>query len=187
VRATAAFIGGFGAMFVLLGAGAAWFGTALLANRRPLEIAAGILVMLAALVVAGLPLPRSLAVERRFGVAFRGTRLVTAALAGGAFAVAWTPCVGPTLGAVLTLAAASGGAADGAVLLGAYSLGLGLPFLLAGIAFTRTLGVLAVVKRNWRAVRLVSAGFLLLFGILLVTGHLANITADLARYTDWQI
>jgi cytochrome c-type biogenesis protein len=186
VYATGAFIGGFGATFVALGAGAAWFGTALLENRRPLEIAAGVLLIAAALVILGLPLPRALALERRARIG-GGARLGTAALAGAGFAIAWTPCVGPTLGAVLTLAAASGDAAEGAVLLGAYSLGLGLPFLLAGIAFTRALGVFAVVRRRWRAVRLVAAALLLVFGVLLVTGYLSDVTADLARYTDWQL
>jgi cytochrome c-type biogenesis protein len=185
--ATAAFVAGFAAMFVALGAGAAWFGTFLLENRRPLEIAAGVLVCAAALVVAGLPLPAGLARERRFVPRLGAPRLVTAAGAGLAFAVAWTPCVGPTLGAVLTLAAASDGAADGAVLLAAYSLGLGVPFLLAGLLFTRALGVHAAVRRHWRAVRLGSAALLFAFGVLLLTGTLVRLTAELSRFTDWQI
>ena len=123
---TAAFIAGFTAMFVALGAGAAWFGSFLLENRRTLEIVAGVFVLLAAVTLAGLPLPRLLAAERR--VPFpRGGGLATACLTGIAFAVAWTPCVGPTLAAILTLSVgASPG--EGAVLLAAFSLGLGLPF-----------------------------------------------------------
>jgi cytochrome c-type biogenesis protein len=83
---TGAFVTGFSAMFVALGAGTAWFGSALLENRRPLEIAAGIFVILAAVVFAGLPLPRFLALERRLELP-RGGSLPTAGLAGVAFGI----------------------------------------------------------------------------------------------------
>ncbi len=88
---------------------------------------------------------------------------------------------------MLTLSAASDGAAEGAVLLGAYSLGLGLPFLLVGLAFTRSLAVLGAVRRHWRVVRLVSALALAAFGLLLITGTLGDVTAELSRFTDWQL
>jgi len=181
------FVAGFGAMFVALGAGAAWFGSALLANRRTLEIVAGVLLLVAAFVVAGVPLPRRLAVERRLPIRARGTRLVTAGAAGVAFAVAWTPCVGPTLGAVLTLAAGSGSAGSGAVLLGAYALGLGLPFLAAALLVSRSFTVSAWLRRHRRIVQAVSAALLAVFGVLVLTGHLVDLTASLARYTGWQI
>lgn len=181
------FVAGFGAMFVALGAGAAWFGSALLANRRTLEIVAGVLLLVAAFVVAGAPLPRRLAVERRLPIRARGTRLVTAGAAGVAFAVAWTPCVGPTLGAVLTLAASSGSAGSGAVLLGAYALGLGLPFLAAALLVSRSFTVSVWLRRHRRIVQAVSAALLAVFGVLVLTGHLVDLTASLARYTGWQI
>jgi len=185
--ASAVFVAGFGAMFVALGAGAAWFGGALLANRRTLELVAGALLLVAALVVAGAPLPRRLAVERRLPIRARGTRLVTAGAAGVAFAIAWTPCVGPTLGAVLTLAASSGSAGSGAVLLGAYALGLGVPFLAAGLLVSRSFAVSAAVQRHRRTIRLVSAALLAVFGVLVLTGHLVDLTSSLARYTGWQV
>jgi cytochrome c-type biogenesis protein len=136
---TAAFVGGFTTMFVALGAGAAWFGDALLANRRPLEIVAGAFLVLAAAVLVGVPLPRLLALERRLPFT-AGGGLLAAWLTGIAFAVGWTPCVGPTLGAILTLSAGGQSAGQGAILLAAFSFGLGLPFLLFGLAFTRSLG-----------------------------------------------
>jgi cytochrome c-type biogenesis protein len=187
-RSTAAFVGGFTAMFVALGAGAAWFGNVLLANRRPLEIAAGIFVILAALTFVGTPLPGALSRELRLrSVGSGGVGLPAAALLGVAFAVGWTPCVGPTLAAILTLSAGAGGAAEGAILLAAFSLGLGLPFLAFGLAFTRSLGLVGWFRRNRRAVSLASASLLIGFGILLITGQLVETTARLARYTGWQI
>jgi cytochrome c-type biogenesis protein len=183
---TAAFVGGFTAMFVALGAGAAWFGTFLLANRRSLEIAAGFLIIVAALVLVGLPLPRLLASERRLPLV-RGGSLAGACVTGAAFAVAWTPCVGPTLAAILTLSAGGGSAAEGAVLLAAFSLGLGLPFLLFGLAFTRSLGLMRALRRHWRAVSIASAVLLAAFGALLISGDLVEWMARLARFTGWQI
>jgi cytochrome c-type biogenesis protein len=188
VRATLAFVAGFTAMFVALGAGAAWFGNVLLANRRPLEIAAGIFVILAAITYIGLPLPAMLSRELRLPFhRVGGLGLLTAAVFGLAFAIAWTPCVGPTLASILTLAAAGGGAVEGAVLLAAFSLGLGLPFLLFGLAFTRSLGLSQWLRRRWRIVSVASAALLVAFGALLISGELVELTARLSRYTGWQI
>ena len=184
---TAAFIGGFTSMFVALGAGAALFGNFLLENRRPLEIAAGAFVIVAAVTFVGLPLPRLLAVERRLHLGAKGGRPAGSYLTGVAFAIGWTPCVGPTLAAILTLSAGGQGAAEGAILLTAYSLGLGLPFLAFGLAFTRALGLVRWLRAHWRAVSLTSAAFLAAFGALLITGDLVSLTTRLARYTGWQI
>lgn len=186
-RSTAAFVGGFTAMFVALGAGAAWFGTFLLTNRRTIEIVAGVLVILAALTFVGLPLPGFLSRELRATPRAGGAGMPAAALVGVAFAVAWTPCVGPTLAAILTLSAGGGSPSEGAVLLAAFSLGLGVPFLLFGLAFTRSLGLVAWLRRNRRAVSLASASLLVAFGILLITGQVVELTARLSRFADWQI
>jgi cytochrome c-type biogenesis protein len=176
-RSTAAFVGGFTAMF-----------DALLANRRPLEIAAGIFIILAALTFVGTPLPGLLARELRLRPARVGAvGLPAAAFIGVAFAVGWTPCVGPTLAAILTLSAGAGGAAEGAILLAAFSLGLGLPFLAFGLAFTHSLGLVGWFRRHRQVVSLASASLLVVFGILLITGQLVETTARLARYTGWQI
>lgn len=183
---TAAFVAGFTAMFIALGAGAAWFGDFLLANRRPLEIAAGVFIIVAAVTFVGLPLPRLLSTERRLPFV-AGGGLATASLTGVAFAIGWTPCVGPTLAAILTLSAGGGSAAEGAVLLAAFSLGLGLPFLLFGLAFTRSLGLVRWLRRRWRIVSVASAMLLVTFGALLISGELVELTTRLARYTGWQI
>ncbi len=185
-QATALFVLGFGAMFVAFGAGAAWFGSALLENRRTLEIAAGIFIALAGLVYAGLPLPRVLLAERRLEAPRRGG-VATPALAGVAFAVGWTPCVGPTLAAILALAAGEGHPAQGAVLLAVYALGLGIPFLLFGLLFTRSLGLVRALRRHWRIVSLASGSLLVAFGVLLATGELVRLTTRLARFTGLSI
>lgn len=121
-----------------------------------------------------------------FGLAFMGVipglqrewrshRLPAAGLAGAPllgvlFGLGWTPCIGPTLGAVQTLAYDSASAGRGALLTFAYCLGLGVPFLIAAVAFRRALGAFAAVKRHYALVMRVGGGLLVLLGILLVSG-----------------
>lgn len=183
VGQTAWFVLGFGVMFALLGAGAAWFGNALLVHRRSLEIAAGVFIVLAGLIYAGLPLPSVLLMERRIHVQRRPNGPVTALGAGVAFAIGWTPCIGPTLAAILTLAAAEGHAEQGAVLLLVYAFGLGVPFLASGLAFTRALGLTRALRRRWRLVSAASGTLLVAFGVLLATGELVRLTTMLSRFT----
>jgi cytochrome c-type biogenesis protein len=183
VGQTAWFVLGFGIMFALLGAGAAWFGNALLVHRRSLEIAAGAFIVVAGLIYAGLPLPTLLLAERRFRIRREGSDPVMALVAGLAFAIGWTPCIGPTLAAILTLAAAEGHAEQGAVLLLVYALGLGVPFLVFGLAFTRALGFARVLRRHWRIVSVTSGTLLVAFGVLLATGELIRLTSLLSRFT----
>lgn len=178
VGASLAFVAGFGAVFVLFGAGAAWFGDVLLANRRPLEIVAGAFIVLAGLVYARVPLPLTLLRERRLGFR-RGVPL----LSGAAFAIGWTPCVGPTLAAILALSAAGASPAEGAVLLAVYALGLGVPFVLFALGFARALAVTAFLRRQARGLALASGAVLVVFGVLLASGQLVRLTTDLARFT----
>lgn len=187
VTTTAAFVLGFGAMFTALGAGAGVFGNVLLENRRPLEIVAGIFIALAGIVYAGLPLPRALLAERHIQVRGERGSAVTAVGAGLAFAVGWTPCLGPTLAAILTLAAGGGQPGQGAILLAVYALGLGIPFLLFGLAFTRALALVHILRRNWRAVSVAAGALLVTFGILLATGDLIRLTTQLSRFTGLSI
>ena len=183
---TSCFVLGFTTMFIALGIGAAWFGNVLLINRRPLEIAAGVFIIVAAIAVLGLPLPRRLSQERRFEFRSGKRGLLAATGTGVAFAISWTPCIGPTLAAIFTLSAASS-ASEGAVLLAAYSIGLGVPFLLFGLVFTRSMGLVRGLRRHWRTISIVSATLLVTFGVFLITGDLVQLTTRLARFTGWQI
>lgn len=178
LRATATFVLGFGAMFVALGAGAALFGDILLTNRRTLEIGAGLMLALGGLVLIGLRLPMIVQRERRYHLP-RHFGAWTPLAAGAAFAVGWTPCIGPTLAAILALSARGGEPAQGALLLAVFSLGLGLPFMLFGAAWTRMIGMLDALRPRLGAIHVVSGAVLVVFGILLASGHLAALTGRL--------
>jgi cytochrome c-type biogenesis protein len=184
--ATAAFIGGFATIFVLLGAGAAWFGDVLLTNRRTLEIAAGAFIIFAGLVLAGVRLPISLLKEKKLHIEGRGGYAMPVVV-GFAFGIGWTPCIGPTLAAILALAAAGGSPAQGAALLAVYAVGLGVPFLLFGLGFTRMLSLTDIVRRHRAVIGYASGGLLVAFGVLLATGTMGQLTAELAGITGIQI
>jgi len=186
VATTAAFVAGFAAMFIAFGAGVTWLGDSLTANRRLLEVVAGAFVVFAGLVFLGARLPVRLYTQKRVPLRPRGGPL-TSVLAGVSFAVGWTPCVGPTLAAILALSAAGSTPEQGAVLLGVYALGLGLPFLLFGLTFTRMLAASRILRRHRSAIAYGAGGMLVLFGILLATGQLLRLTSALARFTEWQI
>jgi cytochrome c-type biogenesis protein len=183
---TAWFVAGFAAMFVAFGAGAAWFGAALVEQRRPLEIAAGIFVIFAGLVFVGIRLPIALLRELRLPWPRIGGPFAPM-LAGVAFAIGWTPCVGPTLAAILALSAGGAKPEQGAVLLAVYALGLGVPFLAFGLAFTRALTVVRALRRHWRVVNVASGVLLIGFGFLLATGELAELTSRLSRFAGVEL
>jgi cytochrome c-type biogenesis protein len=157
------FVASFSAIFILLGVGATLFGSGFAAHRQLLDkIAAVLIIALGVLFVATLfvvRLNREWHVDALMQRAGRGGPLV----AGAAFAVAWTPCVGPTLGAILSAAALSSSALHGAVLLAFYSAGLAIPFLATALAFERMTSVFAVVRRHFRIV--IGAGGLVLIGM----------------------
>jgi cytochrome c-type biogenesis protein len=106
------------------------------------------------------------------------------AVAGAAFAIAWTPCIGPTLGAILTAAAASSSAAHGALLLLAYSAGLGIPFLATALAFSRLTTAFAVVKRHYGVVIGVGGVVLVAMGVLILTGEFTQLNIEAQKLTS---
>ena len=183
---TAWFVVGFATIFVAFGAGVAWFGTALIEQRRLLEIAGGIFIIFAGLVFAGVRLPIALLREVRMSWPRIGGP-VAPALAGVAFAAGWTPCVGPTLAAILALSAGGASPGQGAVLLAVYAAGLGVPFLLFGLAFTRAIAVVGLLRRHWRVVNVASGALLVAFGLLLATGELGELTSRLSKFSGVEL
>lgn len=168
----ASFVLGFTVVFVALGASATALGSLLLSYKLQLGMIAGVVVTLFGLHLLGLTPLRLMNREARFHIETSGGRAAGAFLLGFAFAFGWTPCIGPVLGAILTLSASTADVAKGSLLLTVYSLGLGLPFLLAAL-FTGTL--LARIKALGRAGRTMqrAAGALLLaMGVLMITGQL---------------
>jgi len=165
------FVVGFSVVFVLMGATASAVGRFLLMYRRTINLVLGILVVAMGLFIAGLVNIPNLYRERRlqFGREFLSPLGPLAAAAmGSAFALGWTPCVGPLLSSILAYAAASNSLSKGVVLLSVYSMGLGIPFLLTGLFFSRALTTLNWIKRNQRKVDLVAGLLLVAMGILLV-------------------
>jgi cytochrome c-type biogenesis protein len=187
LRGILAFIAGFTLVFTTLGATASSIGRLFDSHQQTLEVISGILIVLfGAMLVAmasGITLPMSLAGERRFLVRPSVLGAWAPPVMGMAFAFAWTPCIGPVLGSVLSLAAGSGGSASGGVaLLLAYSLGLGVPFLLSGLAFGRMTDLLARVRGRLRLVDLVGGIVLVGFGLLLLTHNVDLVSAHVSTW-----
>ena len=140
--ASLAFVLGFTTVFVALGAGASTIGRFLRVWQEPLAIAAGLLIILMGLNFLGLVRIPLLSREARFQSQGKPASAIAAYVMGLAFAFGWTPCIGPVLGPILTLAGGRETVGEGALLLAAYSLGLGIPFLVAALfsgAFMRFL------------------------------------------------
>jgi cytochrome c-type biogenesis protein len=170
VLAALLFVVGFSLVFVALGAALGGLTTWLLANRAVTVRVAGVLVIVLGLFLAGVVRVPWLYRERRIQATRVPGGLAGALPLGMVFGLGWTPCIGPTLGAVLGLAAATGGAARGAVLLFAYSLGLGVPFLVAALGFRSALGRFAGLRRRSHLFELAGGWLLVVIGLLLVTG-----------------
>jgi cytochrome c-type biogenesis protein len=185
LRSTLLFVAGFTAVFVALGASASTVGTALHTHQIGLNRVAGGMVILMGLFLAGLVAPRMLQQERRFHVSPAALGSWAPPVMGMAFAFGWTPCIGPTLAVVYSLATAQGTLGRGVLLLLFYSLGLGVPFVAAGLAFGRLTGVFGWVKANFRAINLVSGLLLAAFGILMVTNRVSVLSHGVTDVLDW--
>jgi cytochrome c-type biogenesis protein len=165
VKASLPFVTGFTAFFVALGVGAQLLGDSLLADQFLIERIAGFLLVVLGLAFIGvLPWPeRLIGAGLLQGARSRGSRV----LLGGAFAVCAAPCVGPVLAGILLLAGNAGTAVEGAVLLGAYSLGLAVPFVLAGAMFARVMGAFRWIRDHYTMIQLAGGIVMVALGLLL--------------------
>lgn len=180
-RDTSMFVAGFSAVFVTLGISATALGGFLVRNQTWLTRGAGLAVLAMALFVLGSLVLKApwMFRELRFHPRFDRYGPLVAPVTGAAFAFGWTPCVGPVLGAVLAVAAGTGSAWHGGALLATYSAGLGVPFLLTGVAMARTAAATAWVKRHYLAVTVTSATSMACFGILLALNRMTLVTSGL--------
>lgn len=176
------FVAGFTVVFVALGASASALGLFLNRYERLIAIVFGLVVVgFGVLMLGVIRLPWlygearvDMAKAKRFGRA--GSFLM-----GMAFAAGWTPCVGPILGVILGLAGSYGSAGRGALLLLVYSLGLGLPFILVGLAFGSATPVLRWLARHSLVINRVAGAVLIVIGVLIATGQMERLTGWLTR------
>jgi cytochrome c-type biogenesis protein len=178
------FVASFSAIFIALGLTATGIGHALNAHRALLEKVSAALIIGMGLVFLFSPFVSRLNREwhpegllRRAG---RGGPVV----AGAAFAIAWTPCVGPTLGAILSAAALSESAGHAAFLLAVYSAGLAIPFLVTGLLFARMTTAFAAVKRNYAWIMAGGGAILIGMGVLIWTGELFQLNIQAQQFLN---
>lgn len=173
--AAALFVFGFGTVFTLLGATASFFGQALRANLHILSYGAGALIIAMGLHFLGVFKISLLYREKRAQVE-KPVGLIGAYVMGLAFAFGWTPCIGPILAAILAVAGAQETVGRGAQLLAAYSMGLGVPFLLGALAMEPFLGFIARFKRHFVTLERAVGGLLVLTGLLFLTGGVQEVS-----------
>jgi len=164
------FISGFSLVFILLGASASYFGKFVLSRLNILRIVGGVLVIVFGLYISGLFNISFLGYERKIHLKMKPANILGSFIVGIVFALGWTPCVGPVLGTILTYAATQETVREGVFLLGSYSLGLGIPFLVSGLAVNLFLRGFRKIKKYSRLISVVTGGLLILFGILILTG-----------------
>lgn len=166
------FVLGFSAVFVSLGAGANMLGGLLIRYKNEANIVAGVIVIVFGLFASGLVPWRWLQREFRFHGEIPGGRPLSAALLGVAFGFGWTPCIGPILGAILTVAATTPSAGTSLLLI--YSLGLGVPFLIAALFTDWFLHHLGKARRIGPVLHKLAGVLLIAVGVAMITGYLST-------------
>ncbi len=179
---TVFFVLGFSLVFILLGATATWIGDTLRQYLPIFNKVAGVMVFIFGLHVAGVFKIKALNYEKRFHADGKKMGLLGSFVIGIAFAFGWTPCIGPILGSILTLAAQQNSVSSGIILLTFYSAGLGVPFILTAVLFNYLIGAFGFIKRHFRAVEIISGSLLMIIGILIffdLLQRVANFLLDI--------
>lgn len=182
VAGASLFVLGFTAVFVSGGALFGFFGQTLQEHKDTLSRALGVLMILMGVFFMGL-MPRLTQREFRFHNR-PAAGLAGAPLLGALFGIGWTPCIGPTLASVQALAFNQASAGRGAVLTVAYCLGLGVPFVLAAVAFRKALGAFGWVKRHYTWVMRIGGGMMIVTGLLLLTGAWDGIVQEMQSWSN---
>jgi len=168
------FVLGLSTVFLMLGLAASAVGRLLLAHQREMAMVAGGVIVLFGLHFLGVFRIPLLEREARIDVKGGGGTALGAYVLGLAFAFGWTPCIGPVLGAILSLAAQDGSVERGMLLMGVYAAGLGIPFLLTALFLRRAMGLMAGMKRHMGAIERGMGVLLIAVGVMMVTGAFSD-------------
>ena len=182
LRASLLFVAGFTVVFTILGAGATLLGSVLLRNRDGLVRWSGVVIIVLGLVTMGVLRIPALMRERRLDLASVPRGPGWAFPMGMAFAAGWAPCIGPILATILATAAATGTVAWGMLLLALYSLGLGIPFVLLALGFSRAQRSLAWLRRNGHRIEVAGGALLIGVGVLFVSGRWQGLFLPMQRW-----
>jgi cytochrome c-type biogenesis protein len=174
----------FTVVFVALGMTATGLGSTLQDSRDTLDVVAGVVIVALGVLFVITPFVPRLNREWRSDALIARAGSGGPLIAGAAFAFAWTPCVGPTLGAILTAASVKGTVGEGALLLACYSAGLAVPFMLTAVAFTRATAAFRWLRDRWTIVTALSGLVLIAMGVLLLTGELTRLNGEAQRALD---
>jgi len=177
-----AFVIGFSLVFIALGASATAIGKFLFARLPLFSKIAGVILVIFGLHTMGVFRLAFLESEKRVHAQRKPAGPLGAMLVGVAFAFGWTPCIGPILGGILAIAGSKNSVAEGITLLGVYSLGLGIPFLLTSLAINQFFGAAKKIRRYYHGIELASGALLIVIGVLIMTGQLTIITRYLQPY-----
>jgi cytochrome c-type biogenesis protein len=184
IARSAVFVATFSLIFILLGLGATAIGSVLFDSQPTLNTVAGIaIIALGTLFLASVFVPR-LNLEWRPDALIERAGSGGPVIAGAAFAIAWTPCVGPTLGAILGLASTTSGTAQGGLLLAVYSAGLAVPFLATAVAFNAATRAFTFFKRHYALIQAGAAIVLIAMGVLVLTGEIVRLNIEVQQFLD---
>ena len=172
LRQTILFVLGFSFVFVALGATASYLGDVISQHEKIIRIIGGSVIIFLGLHVTGVFNIRQLEYEKKLHLSSKPANIFGAFLIGMVFAIGWTPCVGPALAAILGLAGTQKTIGKGIMLLSAYSIGLGLPFILTALAMNAFLNLFSKVRRYIKAISIITGLLLICIGILIIAGFI---------------
>jgi len=171
------FIAGFSLTFMALGASATWLGQVLASKMRLLSQIAGLVIIVFGIHLLGIVKINFLYRDKRFHNIEKPRGILGALVLGLAFAFGWTPCIGPILAGILTIASTKQTVTQGVFLLAIYSMGLGIPFVVTSLGLNKFLAFYSRFKRHFHAVEMVSGALVIAVGVLILTNNLSRLAA----------